>query len=289
MGHDITAYTRSGNEIRGPYFTRFWWPHYDYLDAHHHNDGISGDGKDEEMTPERLQTALKRVEEDLSGERKSLREIEERIRGFQAKAAAELSNLVAQREVLQSGLESSEELRQLKAKLEAIRLERQPYSPRHDVPKKMDLSEWMKTSNCAEWRRLNGHAGRIEQRIAELTAPLSEIEERIAEIEPFASDYKRAVQEKQKRKTLEHRKPGVHYILAPCQDDPDGDWTPVPLQDLLAPMGADDETDEEKPKDERLATVQELHAHKRNIEVYEELRDFFNRCIEEDVVRMRFW
>lgn len=289
MGHDITAYTRSGNEIRGPYFTRFWWPHYDYLDAHHHNDGISGDGKDEEMTPERLQTALQRVEEDLVAERESLREIEDRICGFQTKASAELRELAAQREVLQAELQASEELRELNAQLEAIRLERLRYSPwRNDRMKIMGMSEWLKTGECAEWRRLGEHLHPIVQRIEEINAPLSQIEQRIAEIEPFASDFKRAVLERQKREAMGRRKPGVPYILAPCPDDPGGDWMPVPLQDLTS-SGVDDEDDEEKPRDEGLSAVQHMSGCRRTIKVYEELRDFFNRCIEEDVVRMRFW
>lgn len=289
MGHDITAYTRNGNEFRGPYFTRFWWPHYGYLDAHHHNDGISGDGKDEEMTPERLQTALQRVEADLSAERESLREIEDRIRGFQAKAVAELSNLAAQREILHAELQASDELRELKAQLEPITLERRKYSPRHKVPAKMSFGEWAKTPERAEWSRLGKQASVIERRIEELNAPLVEIEKRIAEIEPFASDFMRAVLERQKREAMGRRKPGVPYILAPCPDDPEGDWMPVPLQDLFAPTGSDDEDDEEKPRDEGLSAVQHRRGCLETIEVYEELRDFFNRCIEEDVVRIRFW
>lgn len=288
MGHDITAFTRSGNEFRGPYFTRFWWPHYEYLDAHNHNDGISGDGKDEEMTPERLQTALQRVKEDLSAERESLREIEDRIRGFQAKASAELSNLAAQRQVIHAELRACEELREFKARLEPIRQEQQRHSPRQEGRPQIPLGEWAKSPARTEWSRLGEQARAIERRIKKLNAPLVEIEERIAEIEPFASDFKRAVLEKQKRETLERRKPGVHYIFAPCQDDPEGEWTLVPLRDLVS-SGLDDEDDEEKPRDEGLSAVQHLSGCRETIKVYEELRDFFNRCIEEDVVRMRFW
>ncbi len=288
MGHDMTAYPRSGGEFYGPHFSRYWWPHYEYLDAQHHNDGISGDGQDEEMTTERLQIAMQRVEEDLSFSRESLRQIEDRIRGFQANASAELSILVAQRQVLHAGLQASEELRELKAQLEPITQERQRYSPIHEGRAKMPLREWAKSPDRAEWSRLGEHAGKIQRHIDELTAPLSEIEARIAELEPFGSNFERAVLEKQKRKMLEHRKPGVRYMLAPCQGDPEGEWEIVPLQDLIS-SSVDDDDEDEKPKDEGLVAVQHERGCKQTIKDYEELRDFFNRCIAEDVVRIKFW
>ena len=169
MGHDITAFTRSGDKIRGPRFAIYWWPHYHYLEAEHHNHGISGDGQDEEMTPERLQRAAQRVENDLSIEREALREVEDWLRAFQAKASDGLSKLTA------------------------------------------------------------------------------------------------------------------------CQADPEGEWTFVPLQEIFAPLSCVDEDDEEEPKDEGVLAVQDLRSCKETIKVYEELRGFFNRCIAEDVVRIKFW
>lgn len=286
MRHDITAYTKSGSKISGPYFSRYWSPHYAYLDAHHHNDYISGDGKDEEMTLERLQVALQRVEEDLSAERESLRQIEGLICGFQARAAAALSNLAAQREVLHAELQASEELRELKAKIEPIKHERLRM-----------LREWRARgekgwltalSRSESFIKIRKEGASVGDRIDELTAPLLELEARIAELEPYVSNFERAVLEKQQRQMLEQWKPGALYILAPCQGNPEGEWALAPLQDMIS-SGVDEDEDEEKPKDEELVTVEKLHAYKRDIKVYEELRDFFKRCIEEDVVRMCFW
>ena len=65
MGHDISAYAKDGEFISGPYFSRFWTPHYEYFDARHHNDGISGDGKDEHVTADQLRRILKKVNQDL--------------------------------------------------------------------------------------------------------------------------------------------------------------------------------------------------------------------------------
>jgi len=70
MGHDITAYTKSGEHFSGPNFGVFN-PYqdslYTYLDAQHHNAGASGDGETEEMTPERLRIALERLQHDMPG------------------------------------------------------------------------------------------------------------------------------------------------------------------------------------------------------------------------------
>jgi len=65
MGHDISAYTKSGELIQGPYFSRYWCPHYEYFGAHHHNDWISGDGKSEEVTADQLRRVLRKVNQDL--------------------------------------------------------------------------------------------------------------------------------------------------------------------------------------------------------------------------------
>jgi len=68
MGHDITAYTRSGERFGGPnfgVFNPYQFAIYDYLDARHHHAGPSGDGESEEMTPERLRSALERLENDM--------------------------------------------------------------------------------------------------------------------------------------------------------------------------------------------------------------------------------
>ena len=65
MGHDITAHTRSGETISGPYFSRYWCPHYEYFEASHHNAGISGDGKSDDVTVDQLRQVLKKVNADL--------------------------------------------------------------------------------------------------------------------------------------------------------------------------------------------------------------------------------
>jgi len=65
MGHDISTYTSSGEKIPGPHFSRYWCPHYDYLDATQHNAGISGDGESMNVTPEQLRKALHEVNEAL--------------------------------------------------------------------------------------------------------------------------------------------------------------------------------------------------------------------------------
>jgi len=70
MGHDITAYTKSGEHFSGPnfgIFNPYQGSLYSYLDAQHHNAGASGDGESEEMTPERLRIALERLESDMPG------------------------------------------------------------------------------------------------------------------------------------------------------------------------------------------------------------------------------
>ena len=69
MGHDITAYTKSGENFDGPnfgIFNPFQSSFYSYLDARHHNAGVSGDGEPEDMTPERLCVALERIEKDMA-------------------------------------------------------------------------------------------------------------------------------------------------------------------------------------------------------------------------------
>lgn len=90
MGHDITAYTRSGKKIHGPHTPRYWFPHYEYLEAKHHNEGVSGGGHYEPMTPERLERALHRVEEDLEAGRKYASEIKAWIQEFRTKASVHL-------------------------------------------------------------------------------------------------------------------------------------------------------------------------------------------------------
>lgn len=78
MGHDISAFTRKGDRIGGPGFGRAWFPHYAYLDAEHHNEGISGDGESEEMTPERLLRAITRIEGDLQRLEAELNELDKK-------------------------------------------------------------------------------------------------------------------------------------------------------------------------------------------------------------------
>ena len=68
MGHDITAYTKSGEHFFGPnfgIFNPYQGSLYSYLDAQHHNAGASGDGASEDMNPERLRIALERIESDM--------------------------------------------------------------------------------------------------------------------------------------------------------------------------------------------------------------------------------
>jgi hypothetical protein len=65
MGHDISAYAPSGERITGPHFSRYWCPHYEYLECSHHNDGISGDGKSEDVTADQLRRALRKTLEEL--------------------------------------------------------------------------------------------------------------------------------------------------------------------------------------------------------------------------------
>jgi hypothetical protein len=68
MGHDITAYTKSGEHFSGPnfgIFNPFQGSLYSYLDAQHHNAGASGDGNSEDMTLERLRIALERLESEM--------------------------------------------------------------------------------------------------------------------------------------------------------------------------------------------------------------------------------
>lgn len=65
MGHDISAYTGSGEKIDGIYFSRFCCPHYEYLGFQHRNAGISGDGGSEEVTVDHLRRVLKKVLADL--------------------------------------------------------------------------------------------------------------------------------------------------------------------------------------------------------------------------------
>jgi hypothetical protein len=78
MGHDISGITRDGRRILGPHFSRFWWPHYEYLEASHHNEGISGDGEAEDVTPDQLRRALRRVIRDLQRKQDELDLTEER-------------------------------------------------------------------------------------------------------------------------------------------------------------------------------------------------------------------
>jgi hypothetical protein len=68
MGHDITGFTSNGDSIEGPCFGIFnlcRWSLYCYLDAEHHNAGVSGDGGLEEMTLDGLQRAIDRVDADI--------------------------------------------------------------------------------------------------------------------------------------------------------------------------------------------------------------------------------
>ena len=65
MGHDITATTKSGEKFHGPHFSRFWCPHYEYLGAQDHNDGISGDGKSQDVEVDQLRRVLRKVNSDL--------------------------------------------------------------------------------------------------------------------------------------------------------------------------------------------------------------------------------
>lgn len=80
MGHDISGFTHSGQRIKGPHFPRFRFPQYDIFDAWHHNDGVSGSGGSEPMTPEKLQRARQACWESLESSKQTVKEIEEEIR-----------------------------------------------------------------------------------------------------------------------------------------------------------------------------------------------------------------
>ena len=80
MGHDISAFTKNGQRIEGPHFSRFWIPHYYIFEALDRNDGVSGDGSSDPATPESLRRARHRCLESLENARQRLREIEEEIR-----------------------------------------------------------------------------------------------------------------------------------------------------------------------------------------------------------------
>lgn len=67
MGHQIDAYTASGERIPGPYFGRtFGFLVYGYFNGSAHNLGFSGDGEPFEVTTEQIWAELRKVRAKLA-------------------------------------------------------------------------------------------------------------------------------------------------------------------------------------------------------------------------------